>query len=347
MNSNEIIEHLDQITNLWNQESQVTVLINELSKYFPKINSHLGIVLNDDSDFRQETISALNSNFSDLVPYLQQLKIGKIFIELDLLIQEYNKLRKVFKNKSNPIARITLRLRVFYRALEKTFGKYTPSNILPLVKLASDIQITVRVISEFAGSFKAMLLDEPKLDEDKKDISLFFDSTISYREVINKLIAIEAIYDELCRLLNVSTSQYPLELMKLEVGSWWVKLFGESKVIALATSLIEKSVFYLHRNYTQEGKIRTIPKNAEVINSLLDLSKSLKANGVDTKVLDENLEHSAIVLSNQLNDLLVGEPNVKVNDNKFYIGAELDQKLLDERKALQLTDGNDKEYKDG
>jgi hypothetical protein len=84
------------------------------------------------------------------------------------------------------------------------------------------------------------------------------------KELIAKLVAVETLYDELSRLLNVSTSEYPLEITKMEVGSWWIKIFGESKIIALLTSLIETWIAYLHRNYTQEGKIQSMPKRLKL-----------------------------------------------------------------------------------
>ncbi len=177
--------------------------------------------------------------------------------------------------------------------------------------------------------------------EGYKDLSITFPSIPTLNNLIRKLSALEGLYNELCRLLDVSTSEYPLEIVKIEVGSLWLKLFGESRVISLMTKFAESSVSYLYRNFTNEGKIMAIPQNVEVINSLLQLSENLEQSGIDNSVLKENIQHSAIILGQQLNQLLSGEPAVNVNGRNYSIAEEWEKRFLKDSRTLAIGSGND------
>jgi hypothetical protein len=101
-------------------------------------------------------------------------------------------------------------------------------------------------------------------------------------ELSRKLITLNTLYDELCALTGVSPLDYPLKVYQVEVGSLWIKIFGESKVISLCAKLISSAMSYVYSNYTDEGKFRTIPEKIEMVGSLLELSKKLKKEGEDT-----------------------------------------------------------------
>jgi hypothetical protein len=68
----------------------------------------------------------------------------------------------------------------------------------------------------------------------------------------------------------------------MEVGSLWLKIFGESKVIALLTRLIETGAGYLYRRFTTEGKIASIPRQVESVEAILRLTETLQEMGIDT-----------------------------------------------------------------
>jgi hypothetical protein len=64
-------------------------------------------------------------------------------------------------------------------------------------------------------------------------------------------------------------------------------------------SLIEGSARFMHRNYTNEGKIASIPKTIESLDRILDLSNRLKENGVDVSSLQESLAKNAVICNHQ------------------------------------------------
>jgi hypothetical protein len=347
MTSKEIIEKLNIITSFLRKYKDTTNLFSTLSTTYKEIGRSFNELSSNGVNTFGEAFKGELEKTSEI---LSERRVGIIFIELNSLITAIDEVNaslfRLYENSQKPTFPLTSlkeSLEEFYLAFEKNVGAFDFASMYELLRIAHDIIEKLDIVDDLTVAFKKLLIDEPRIEEGNEKMSLYFAAPLRYNELIEKLISIQELYKELCRLLKVSASQYPLEIARLEIGSWWIKIFGESKVIALMTSLIESGVSFLHRNYTMDGQIQSIPKKAETIERLLELSDKLKEKGIDTKELEENIKHSSVVISNHLNRLLLGEPNVIVNDKKFYIGEELDQKLLLERKTLQLTTGNPEE----
>lgn len=197
---------------------------------------------------------------------------------------------------------------------------------------------TSDVFSEISKNRAAMetLIEQKDTDEEGKELSILLPSIISYRDLLVKLTAFEVIYTKLCSLIKISTSEHPLQIIRIEYGSLWLKLFGESRVINLLTSLIQAAVIYIYRNYTDEGKLSYIPQKVDLIESVLRLSERLKENGIEISEIKDNVQRSAIIISSQLNCLLLGEPSIKINGKEYSLPPELQSKYLNESKSLQL-----------
>ncbi|WP_350604199.1 hypothetical protein [Pseudoalteromonas sp. SMN1298-MNA-CIBAN-0114] len=173
-------------------------------------------------------------------------------------------------------------------------------------------------------------------DNNGSELSIVLSSTFTLSEFILKLQSIEKIYNELCMLSNVSSDDFPIEILKIESGSLWAKVFGDSKVIALMTSLIESGVSFVYRNYTVEGKISSIPKKVETIESILKLKSKLKKEGVDVTELTEHLNKSSIIIAKELNKLISGQAEVIINEKKLSIGDEMQKNLIESNENLKI-----------
>lgn len=182
--------------------------------------------------------------------------------------------------------------------------------------------------------------------EGNSELSISFSWTRDYQQLIAKLISISNLYSEVCTLLNISTSEYPMKVIRAEYGSLWLRLFGESKVITLLTTMIESGVSYLHRTFTNEGKVEAIPKKVSAVEEILQLSVKLEEAGIDTVAMKENIQKSAVIISRELNTLLLREPNVTINGKTYSVSQEGDDKFLKEKLGLYLTAGDDAELYD-
>ena len=181
---------------------------------------------------------------------------------------------------------------------------------------------------------------------DYQELRLLVTSEPRYEEIVLKFTAIRDLYLETCNLLDVSASEYPLEVIDLEAGSLWFRVFGESRVIKLVTRFIEKGAGYLYRRFTIEGQIASIPRQIDAVEAVFELSKSLEEVGVDTTIIKDRLQKSGVIISSRLSDLLEGAPSVTVNDQEFSVGDALTQKYISESKTLLLGEGNETNGKD-
>jgi hypothetical protein len=172
--------------------------------------------------------------------------------------------------------------------------------------------------------------------ENEAELSLFLLHISDLPHFAEKLTALQALYAELCYLLDISVASCPLRIGKIESGSLWTKLFGDGKVINLMISLVEGSAKFMHRNYTTEGKIAAIPKKIESLNSILDFSNRLKANGVDVDSLEDNLAKSAVSITNSLNILVSDQPLIEINGQVLSVGSEVQKALIEQASALKL-----------
>ena len=132
---------------------------------------------------------------------------------------------------------------------------------------------------------------------DSLELNLETEATVE--NVIDKLNALQNIYNTLCELAGVSLSSYPLSVQSMESGSLWLKIFGESKILSAFRKIIEDVIGYLYRRHTSEGQVAAIPNQLEVLKATLELSKKMEEAGIDTKEIQDGMRDATIsVISN-------------------------------------------------
>lgn len=180
-------------------------------------------------------------------------------------------------------------------------------------------------------------------DSSLKEISLFFEYSYTLKEVLVKLEAIQSLYSNLCHLMDVSEDDFPLKINMVETGSLLIKLLGESKIIELLLSLIKDYAGVFYKNNTQQGKIESIPRKLETIESAVKLKKILEENGIDTSKMSKNIEECAYTVTEQLSVLLAGERIVRVNGEVISTTEKSVQKQLTAKETYLLEPAKESE----
>jgi hypothetical protein len=287
--------------------------------------------------------SEIPSHATSLRNYLTSArsKIGEVkprsfFSSIEKLQAELNKAKECGFNKTSQINVIDEKINDFTSAYEEYLEGYSAQS-------AGKMIMKSRALESLLDGFKNGLnfylenIDASFEDnENGRELSIVLSSALTLSEFILKLQSIEKIYYELCMLSSVSPEDFPIEILKIESGSLWAKVFGNSKVISLMTSLIESGVSFVYRNYTVEGKISSIPKKVETIESILELKSKLEKQGVDVSELTEHLSKSSIIVAKELNKLISGQAEVIINDHKMSIGNEMQKNLIESNEKLKL-----------
>lgn len=203
-----------------------------------------------------------------------------------------------------------------------------------LSMLWSATVLNLKIKSYFETFNFFLSADEDRLvpGENERELLLWLPGYMDLKQFSQKLQAIQLLYTELCMIFSISESDYPLRLVRAKSGSLWVKVFGETRVIQMISEFIEKMAGWLYRNYTVEGKINSIPRKVEVIDSLLDLTAKLEAAGLDVSEMRPNIEKSAVVVSRELVTLLENQSSVVINRININVDPGAEQ---GERKLLQ------------
>jgi hypothetical protein len=268
--------------------------------------------------------------------YLRTLDLKRYF--LSLVAWESTVAQTTLKLQGTDADEILTHSRDFSGAIEAYLSQGGGDDYLHSVVTAADrLTQDFRVLKLLENLIINNLVEPAERHEpERASLALFLASDANFEGFIGKLEALNAIYIELCELFQISAKELPLEIGKVESGSLWVKIFGESRIISSMISLIESTVQYLYRNFTKEGGMASIPKNVEVITSIVNLEHELKESGIDTTEIKEHIRKSSVLVARQLTRLLGGEPKVEVNGREYTLGTELEEVYLAQSKRLLL-----------
>lgn len=214
-------------------------------------------------------------------------------------------------------------LHVFHEAYETLVSSYDISSAMGVLAAGGDVADARNTLIPVLVTIEEGFGEEGAIAPGESVFELHLASHSEFARITRQFEAIVELYDTLCRVLNVDTGEHPLRVAHFASGSVWLKLFGESRVITLMVSLVERSVNYLHRNFTREGKISSIPRKLEALDAAVQFTNGLADAGIDPGPMREELQHSSVLIANELNALLAGEPSVRLNGTEIALTAEL------------------------
>ena len=207
------------------------------------------------------------------------------------------------------------------------------------------MQGIINSTNQMSRFFKARLGWTPTLPDGWDELSLYMLSSESAVKIVEKIAALSSLYETLCDLLQIPLEQYPLTIVRLEVGTLRFLGRGATAAIKLLTELIESALGYLHRQYTDEGRIGSIPRKVEAVESVLSLRDKLKKRDIGTQTIDGFINQASVQIANELNRLLGGEMRVDVDGRRYEIPADIQERLAGppERKLIEASDDAVKE----
>lgn len=294
--------------------------------------------------------SDLNGSANGLRAHLTQVrqKIGEVkprsfFSSMEKLQFEINQAKEYGFNDISQLIKIDIQIDEFSHSYETYIETYSPESAATMIVEGKSLESLLYGFKH-GLTFYLNNIELPISEiENRQELSIVLSTQLTLSEFISKLQTIEKIYFEMCMLTNVSTEEFPIQISKIESGSLWAKLFGESKVISLMTSFIESTASYAYRNYTNEGKIAAIPMKISAIDSVLEIRTKLEAQGIEVDGMNDHLSKSAVIIAKELNKLIEGQPEIVVNDKKLTVGHEIQQKFLNSNTTQRLEFENQPE----
>ena len=339
MLSHRLMQDQERISNVFEKAVYLDECLQLISEEFPSLELCL-IKLSKGGS----SPAAANQ---DLTNYLKQLrnKINAIdprelFKALDMLSHEFTYGPLSVTPDESDYPSVEHELNEFSEKYTEYIKSYTPESAIVLVNKARVLREELRW---YLAGIKAFNLNQPEgnIDITKySEISVLFTSTMTVKEFTRKLEALDRIYHELCNLLDVSLADYPLQIIKIESGSLWAKVFGNPVVIPFIKDILLKGFGFAYRNFTKEGKLSAVPKNVEAVESVLGLSQKLKDNGVEVTEMEEHIRKSAVTIAKDLNTLISGEAEIVVDSQVISVGQEVQKTLVQNSEILKLDHDN-------
>lgn len=290
----------------------------------------------DGGDKLNQSASALQSKFVTLHSSMRGISPSKVYRSIDAFKAALDREFDTTAKEQRWVSSAVRGVESFANLYDEFLTRQSPTNAAKLMLAAHSLH---KQLSNFfeALAFYRDTVERPIPAELGASMSLVLETGPELSVFILKLTALQELYSELCLLGNVSEAQNPLQIRKIESGSIFAKVFGEPRVIAGLVSLIETTIGYLHRTFTTEGKIASVPRRLEVLETTIQISKKLEEAGIDTSEMKEHLRKSGVVIAKSLSTLLEDQPKIRLNGRSITVGAKLEAILLEQHKTLQLT----------
>lgn len=341
MNSYQMIDKLEALYKAFNEDNN---LIREYLQYAVTIKHNLQpqqiqLLKSGSSDTLNAYIAKVQEGIQAIRNKKDEITIKQVLKGTQNLQEAISIYRDGLNNlEITPLFTLSEQLEQFEDKYENFLHEYSRDSFFELTELAELIYNAINNISSLIFSIKLNLQTEYQ-DENSGILSLFLNSDYTYQEFVEKLNSLQKIYSILCQLLQISEIEFPLQIIKIESGSLWVRLFGEPRVIKIIEDLIKDTASFFYRNYTDEGKIQSLPSRIKTLEEYLDLKKKLEDAGLDTSLLSEELQKSSVFLAQELNSLLSKSKGVEINGELLEIENKNEQKYL-RSKQTPLLEGN-------
>ncbi|WP_234121186.1 hypothetical protein [Clostridium hydrogenum] len=146
----------------------------------------------------------------------------------------------------------------------------------------------------------------------------------SFKSIIHP---IQIMYTQLCMILNVDEKVEPIEIVRVESGTWNFNINLNSDIGKIILGILSKFHEFFVRNFTRQGRKINIAESLDITSTELNIIKIMEEVGIDTSSLKPIAKETAAIIFKQANVFLSANPDVKVNE-KVLSRSEDTKKLL-------------------
>ena len=319
-----------------------TKLRKTLRQHLPKVQTDAASFADDDNIILSEIdITKISHSRRDKIEsIINNIDLGKIFLSIDV---HKNILDKV-ASKAPLLYTDIIKLKKAYQSQWENFNSLIgkPDNFLFILSILNGYEYIRKIHMSFRQYAKlltdASALLDSKRSTPKKQAGLKLGFTLNIEtlaELNFRLNSLQVVYTEACLIFGVNENTYPLTLSKIESGSLWTRIFGESKVIEFVTWFFKSSIQFLHRNYTLEGKLERIPSDVRILDKQLGLYKKLKETLPEKRYKEllegqaETLAKASVIIAKHTQNLLERETRLKIDGEMFELNSPHDKKYVE------------------
>jgi hypothetical protein len=218
--------------------------VRAIQELFPGLDEKLGR-LGEGGSKGAEAANNIRSHLNQLRPKVTGMGFRSFFSSME----EFR--RRLASIATFPIGDFQLmdqllsRIDRFSEKYERYIQGYTPQAAGPLI-------VDSHALSESLNAFHlGVLLAHSNLEDGaevgpaEQELSIHLPESISLEQFAEKLLAIHRLYTVIARIIGVNLASSPLKVQKVESGSLWSRVFGDSKVIELVVTFLRAGAAYM------------------------------------------------------------------------------------------------------
>lgn len=332
-------ELLQNIKKYFSKNEEFSVFLDGLSKLSQgaaEIENNLSIIARGGNHIQQAAVN-LHSHLSTISQITASIVNRPFFKSIEEFQKSIERLKPQEISENELINRISTDVERFATLYDEYLSQRSTSKAATLVITAKKLRNDIDALAEFLIFIQESIDTQDIPGSSESPLEILLPAQLSITDFSNKLLAIQKLYSEICMLLTVSESSYPLRISKIESGSLWARFFGESRVIGMMVSFMGDTASWLFRKYTTEGKIASVPQKVEAIDSLISLTQRLNDAGIDTSEMKDHISKSAVLISKSLEEILTHQPSITVNNQLVSINSEQHKLYLEQRSPRQIA----------
>ena len=291
-------------------------------------------------DSGKEAASQSYTQLHQIQNIIRHTSLGTIFRQIEQIKRTLNN----YKNFDEYECEQTIeKLNNFEELYESCLKNFNVTQAAELSFIATQLSSKLNALEKLLD-FLNKHSSKPIIKQDgEEELLLSLPYVENYDEIISKLINLDKLYSELCLLNNISVSEYPIKVIKIETGSLLIYIIGNAIIVGFIIWILKEVTKFIYRNYTNEGKISAIPRQLESVDAILQFTNKLEEHGIDTTKNKEQLQLVTARITDNLNQLVLDQPKVSINGQVFSVGDELEQKYLKESEQLLIGDGTNQD----
>lgn len=276
--------------------------------------------------------------FLDQVKKVELYKVGKMIAHLE-------RVTAINKDISLPVIKLIESLDEFSDLVHKFVSdtiEISTTSLLSALMFSVDRTLNSVNILLYTQNYlniidKAIETNIEYSEESILSIRLFREN-MTTREISAYMVSLNDIYERVCAILDISTSDYALRPVKIESGSWFEKVFGHPSSIKFMQDLLNRFITFIYRNYTTEGKLINTKKKIDALKEAVDIIAICEEHGIKTekakKIAEENLD----LICKNVYLLTAKNSKIAVNEKIFDLGEEASNALLEASNINLLED---------
>ena len=334
MHHDDLSQRIETAMNALLEAPELTDLLRILRETSREIDGRIIVIANPGAKNEAEA-SHIHNLLGSLGKHVRQKNARQIFKEIE---STQLKLALALTQDLDDVGNYRT-LSVELESLAERYNEFitvqNPLNAFHLIRTGEIVERSFESLKQMLVFVKHNILEEPLPNERQDTMSLVIFNRPSAENISKWCSALADIYAEVARLIDVSVSDFPLEVVRVETGSTWFKVIGESGVLAFVKHFIKGALVFMRRHFVEEGRLAEIPAKVGAIDKILDLSLKLKEAGLSTARIDSEIEKAALTIAKSVNDILAEQTKIIVDGAVI----EVAQPLLEIRHERNLSIG--------